>query len=78
VAVAHVAVPGLVETEPARIEVETRSDLTRGRTVVDRELRAGATANAEVGVRVDRGRFIDLLVDAIAAVPDETAASRAS
>ncbi len=67
VAVAHLAVPGLVTTELLRVDVETAGDLTRGRTVADREGLRGLPANVEAGVDIDRGRFVDLLVEAIAA-----------
>jgi pyrimidine-specific ribonucleoside hydrolase len=66
VAVAHVAAPGLVSTRPLRVDVETAGELTRGRTVADPEGLRGLPANAEVGVDIDRGRFVDMLVEAIA------------
>jgi len=66
VAVAHLAVPGLVTTELLRVDVETGGALTRGRTVADREGLQGLPANVEAGMDIDRGRFVDLLVDAIA------------
>jgi pyrimidine-specific ribonucleoside hydrolase len=66
VAVAHLAVPDLVASELLRVDVETAGELTRGRTVADRERLRGLPPNAEVGVDIDRGRFVDLLVEAIA------------
>jgi pyrimidine-specific ribonucleoside hydrolase len=66
VAVAHLAVPDLVTTELLRVDVETAGELTRGRTVADREGLSGLPANAEVGVDIDRVRLVDLLVEAIA------------
>ncbi len=66
VAVAHLAVPGLVSTRLLRVDVETAGDLTRGRTVADFEGLRGLPANVEAGVDIDRARFVDLLVDAIA------------
>jgi pyrimidine-specific ribonucleoside hydrolase len=65
VAVAHVALPGLVETQPSRVDVETVSELTRGRTVADVRGLSGRPVNAEVGLAIDRARFVDLLVDAV-------------
>jgi len=65
VAVAHVAVPGLVETQAGRVDVETGSALTRGRTVVDLRGLTGRPVNADVGLAIDRTRFVDLLVDAV-------------
>jgi pyrimidine-specific ribonucleoside hydrolase len=69
VAVAHVLGLNMVETRPYRVDIETQSDLTRGRTVVDLHGVSGATANAAVGIGIDRGRFIDLLLHAVAQFP---------
>ena len=66
VAVAHLAVSGLVTTRPLRVDVETAGELTRGRTVADPEGLRGLPANVEAGVDIDRGRFVDMLVEAIA------------
>ena len=68
VTVAHLAVPDLVRTVGYRVDVETASELTRGRTVVDLHGLTGKPANADVGVAIDRARFVDLLVDAVATV----------
>lgn len=66
VAVAHLAVPGLVATRDARVDVETTGDLTRGRTVADWENLRRLPLNVEAGVDIDRARFVDLLIDAVA------------
>ncbi len=66
VAVAHLAQPGLVTTELLRVDIETAGELTRGRTVADREGLRGLVPNVEVGVDIARTRFVDLLVEAIA------------
>lgn len=66
VAVAHLAVPDLVTTELLRVDVEMAGELTRGRTVADRENLRGLPVNVEAGVGIDRARFVDLLVEAIA------------
>jgi len=68
VTVAHLALPDLVRTLPYRVDVETTGDLTRGRTVVDLHGLTKLPPNADVGVAIDRPRFIDLLVEAVAAV----------
>lgn len=68
VAVAHLALPDLVRTAPYQVDVETISDLTRGRTVVDVHGLTGRPPNADVGVAIDRPRFIDVLVEAVASV----------
>lgn len=67
VAVAHVAVPGLVTTRPFHVDVETTGELTRGRTVVDHRGVPGPVANADVALEIDRERFVDLVVEAVAA-----------
>jgi pyrimidine-specific ribonucleoside hydrolase len=68
VAVAHLALPDLVRTAAYRVDVETTSELTRGRTVVDLHGLTGRPPNAEVGVAIDRARFADVLVEAVASV----------
>jgi pyrimidine-specific ribonucleoside hydrolase len=69
VAVAHLAVPGLVTTEAYRVDVETVSPLTLGRTVVDRERLSGLSPNADVGIAIDRDRFVALIKEAVAQFP---------
>ena len=66
VAVAHLAIPGLVTTRLLRVDVETAGELTRGRTVADPEGLRGLPTNVEAGVDIDRARFANLLVEAIA------------
>ncbi|MEX1169085.1 MAG: nucleoside hydrolase [Chloroflexota bacterium] len=68
VAVAHLALPDLVRTARYRVDVETVSELTRGRTVVDLHGLTGRPPNVEVGVDIDRARFVDVLVEAVASV----------
>jgi inosine-uridine nucleoside N-ribohydrolase len=68
VAVAHLALPDLVRTAPYRVDVETTSELTRGRTVVDLHGLTGRPPNVEVGVAIDRARFVDELIKAVASV----------
>ena len=68
VSVAHLAIPDLVQTVPYRVDVETTSELTRGRTVVDLHGLTGRPPNVDLGVGVDRPRFIDVLVEAVATV----------
>lgn len=66
VAVAHVALPGLVTTHRYHVDVETAGDITRGRTVVDDRGVPGATPNVDVALDIDRAAFADLLIDAVA------------
>jgi pyrimidine-specific ribonucleoside hydrolase len=69
VAVAHVLDLGLVQAEPHRVDVETGSELTRGRTVVDLRGLTGRPPNAHVGLAIDRQAFVELLIEAVAAFP---------
>jgi pyrimidine-specific ribonucleoside hydrolase len=68
VAVGHLALPDLVRTEAYRVDVETTSELTRGRTVVDLHGLTGKPPNVDVGVAIDRERFIDVLIDAVGSI----------
>jgi inosine-uridine nucleoside N-ribohydrolase len=65
VAVAQAFRPGLVETVERHVEIETESELCRGRTVVDLWRRTGKEPNARVGVDIDAEAFLDLLVERI-------------
>lgn len=69
VAIAHLVERGVVRTERYRVDVEVTSELTRGRTVVDREGMSGLPTNADVGIAINRERFIQLILDAVAAFP---------
>jgi purine nucleosidase/pyrimidine-specific ribonucleoside hydrolase len=60
-----VAHPGLVTTRPYAVAVELDGTLTRGRTVVDLRAITGRAPNAEVGVAIDRERFVAILSAAI-------------
>ena len=76
VTVAHLAVPDLVRTVPYRVDVETTSELTRGRTVVDLYAQTGRAPNVHVGREIDRERFVDLLIEGVAAVGAVEAGAR--
>lgn len=69
VAVAHLAIPGLVATEDFRVDVETVSELTLGRTVIDRERLSGKEPNVSVSVGIDRERFLAEIRATLAAFP---------
>jgi purine nucleosidase len=64
-AVAHLLNPELIATQPANVEVETESELTRGETVVDLLAVSGRAVNARVGVDVDSAGFAELLTTRI-------------
>jgi inosine-uridine nucleoside N-ribohydrolase len=66
VAVAEVIQPGLVTTRLRNVEIETVSELCRGRTVVDLWRRTGRAPNARVGVGIDAEAFFRLLTERIA------------
>jgi inosine-uridine nucleoside N-ribohydrolase len=68
-AVAHVIDPGLLETKACHVAVETASELSRGRTVVDLYGRTGQPPNAHVAVDVDAERFLDLLEQRLTSLP---------
>ena len=61
VAVAQVVDATLLETRHLNVQVETGSELCRGRTVVDLWRRTGLEPNAHVAVEIDSERFLDLL-----------------
>ena len=67
VAVGYLEHPGFFDTVPAYVQVETTSDLTRGRTVAD--LRSsnidGPEPNAQVCVGINTGQFLDYFLDRI-------------
>jgi inosine-uridine nucleoside N-ribohydrolase len=64
-AVAHVLGHDLVKTAERNVEIETESELCRGRTVVDLWQRTERTPNAHVGVEVEAEGFLELLVERI-------------
>jgi len=68
-AVAHVIDPTLMTTVHCNVEIETSSRFCDGRTVVDRWLVTSGRRNAHVGVDVDAARFLELLIERIAALP---------
>jgi inosine/uridine nucleosidase len=73
VAVAHLAIADIVDVAEYDVQVDTGSGPARGRTVCDampvRIERKGRRPNAQVGIRIDRDRFEDMLVDAYSRLP---------
>jgi inosine-uridine nucleoside N-ribohydrolase len=63
VAIAYVFRPELVQTEHRHVAIESDSELTRGRTVVDLWRRTGNEPNAHVGIGIDGRAFVELLLD---------------
>ena len=66
VAVAYVERPELLHVEACAVEIETQSELSRGRTNVHLRDRTGRAPNADVAVGIDAPAFLDLLVERIA------------
>jgi inosine-uridine nucleoside N-ribohydrolase len=68
VAVAQVLRPGIVETLHRHVDVDCESRLCRGRTVVDLWHRTENEPNADVGVDIDAGAFLELLCERVTAL----------
>lgn len=65
-AVAVLIDPGVVTTRPMHVAVDTRSELSYGRTVCDVYGTTGLAPNAEVGLELAADRFWDLMIGALA------------
>ncbi|MCF4098701.1 nucleoside hydrolase [Maritalea mediterranea] len=63
--VAWMLKPELFQLKPCHIEIETRSELTRGHTAVDFWGVTGKQANAQWAYGVDRDMFFDFLIERI-------------
>jgi inosine-uridine nucleoside N-ribohydrolase len=68
VAVAHVIDDTLLGLKDCGVIVDTGPELSRGRTYVDRWASAGWQPNCHVAVTIDSGRFLELLIQRIAAL----------
>jgi pyrimidine-specific ribonucleoside hydrolase len=66
VAVAHVALPGIVTTHRFHVDVAVDDDITRGRTVVDDRGQPGPEPNVDVALGIDRAAFAELVIEAVA------------
>jgi inosine-uridine nucleoside N-ribohydrolase len=66
-AVAAVIDPSLVTTRHVNVAIDTRSELSMGRTVCDMHGVTGRPPNADVGIDLDVDRFWDLMLGALAA-----------
>ena len=73
VAIAHLAIPDLVEVAPYHVTLDITDGPARGRTICDgqpyRLRRDGRTPNADVGIVIDGERFATLLVEAFGSLP---------
>ncbi|MBD3306496.1 ribonucleoside hydrolase [candidate division KSB3 bacterium] len=61
-AVAAVCDPSLLTTQLMRVDIETKGEFTRGRTVCDPKLKSGKDPNVRVGVAFDAERFFEMLL----------------
>jgi purine nucleosidase/pyrimidine-specific ribonucleoside hydrolase len=73
VAVAHLAIPDLIDVAPYHVVVDTSRGPAHGRTVCDglpyRLRRDGRQPNADVGIRIDPARFVAALIEAFGRLP---------
>jgi inosine-uridine nucleoside N-ribohydrolase len=69
--VACVADPTVVSTRHLHVAVETRGELTLGRTVMDVSSRSGEAPNCHVAFDADRDKFIAMLAEVFRRKPHE-------
>ena len=65
---AYLIDPSIVQTQKMPIDVELRGELTVGMTVADLRAPAPADCHTSAAVKLDHGRFWDLVVDAVKAL----------
>jgi inosine-uridine nucleoside N-ribohydrolase len=61
-AVASVCDPTLLTTQLMRVDIETKGEFTRGRTVCAPGFARGKSPNLRVGIDFDAERFFELLI----------------
>ena len=64
--VAYLVDPTVISGQRASVDVETRGDLTLGRTVIDTTTRFGAEPNAFVAFDADAAKFVAMLLETFA------------
>lgn len=64
-AVASLVEPRLVRRQRLHVDVETRGELTTGRTVIDFEARGGGVPNVDVALPDEPTRFAQVLVETL-------------
>lgn len=64
-AVAALVEPGLLRTQPMHVDIELRGEHTRGRTVADVSGWHHQPPNVEVGIGIDRERFVEILCEGL-------------
>jgi inosine-uridine nucleoside N-ribohydrolase len=55
-----------METRPMHIEIELRGTSTRGCTVSDGRRRSKLTPNVDMGVSINRDRFLEIMREGLA------------
>ncbi|RKX82572.1 MAG: pyrimidine-specific ribonucleoside hydrolase RihA, partial [Spirochaetes bacterium] len=63
--VAYLIDSSILTTKPLHVDIETKGEFTRGRTVADIYRVTGKKPNAEVALRVDVDKFKKLIFDAV-------------
>jgi inosine-uridine nucleoside N-ribohydrolase len=63
--VAAVIEPQVLTTRPMWVGIELQGALTRGRTVADVSGQRGWQSNVDVGIDMDRQRFVELMYDGL-------------
>lgn len=64
--IAYLIDPSIFVTEPYHVDIETQGELTCGMTVVDFNNILKKPKNAQVVMEIDRDKFVDMLVEAVA------------
>ena len=64
--VAYLVDPTIVTGRPAHVDIETRGELTVGRTVIDTHARFGREPNAFVAFDADAPKFVSMLLETFA------------
>ena len=57
--------PSVVELQPMHVDVELGGTYTRGRTVADTRGRKEMPVNVDVGVNIDREKFLKILYESV-------------
>ncbi len=68
---AYLVSPEVISTRHLHVAVETKGELTVGRTVIDTRPQANTPPNCDVAFSADARRFVQLLVETLGRTPDE-------
>jgi inosine-uridine nucleoside N-ribohydrolase len=64
-AIAGIIEPDILKTEAMHVVIELNGAYTRGRTVADRSRRRNNDPNVDVGIGIDRERFLDVIFQSL-------------